>query len=184
MGMRGRPTYPEMAREISVLVVGAGLKTAIPLLAETGFRASLCPDASRALKALDNQRHHIVLVGLDTLELKGMKFVKLVRERFPQAALVVAAEPGRLYNAMLAMISGASGYIQTPLRPDNVCSTLNSALKRRRLESALPVFSRPITASPGFMVRRSSRKRSAQSAATTPRSPITSKSAIDSPCTP
>jgi len=131
-----------MARGISVLVVGASLEMSIPLLAGTGFRANLCPVASCALRMLNNQRYQVVLIGLDVPEMKGMKFVNYVRERFPEVALVVVTKPDDLRSAMLAMISGASGYIQTPLRPETVCSSLKSALKRKRLESALSVFIR------------------------------------------
>jgi DNA-binding NtrC family response regulator len=42
------------------------------------------------------------------------------------------------------MISGASDYILTPLEPDTIVLSLNRALERRRIESALGEYQRKL----------------------------------------
>ena len=102
-----------------------------------GFRADLCSDVNHALRMINTRRYQIVLIGLDVLEIQRMKFLNFVGERYPETALVVLTKPDDLRSAMLAMMSGVSAYIQTPLRHENVRSSLETALKMKRLEYAL-----------------------------------------------
>jgi DNA-binding NtrC family response regulator len=107
------------------------------MLAGAGFNANLCPDAYAALRKLSEQPYQVVLCELEVPGMKGMKFVNLVSEEFPDVAVVVVTQPRNLRRAMLAVISGASGYVQTPLRPETLTANLKSALKRKWLESAV-----------------------------------------------
>lgn len=117
--------------------MGASAKAGIPLLAKAGFVANPCPDANSALRKLSDQKYQVVLCGLDVPGMNGMKFLNLVCKGFPEVAVVVVTKPRDLRRAMLAMVSGASGYVQTPLRPEIFSASLRSALKRKSLESAL-----------------------------------------------
>jgi DNA-binding NtrC family response regulator len=92
--------------------VGASVKVSIPLLAECGFSANLCPDAGCALEMLNERRYQVVLCGLDLPATKGMKLLNLVCEEFPEVAVVIVTKPSNLHRAMMAVISGASGYIR------------------------------------------------------------------------
>lgn len=71
----------------------------------------------------------------------GMELMTRVREDYPEIAFVLITEPEDLRHGILAMISGASDYIVSPLRPCSVKASLNRALKRKRLESAITGYS-------------------------------------------
>jgi DNA-binding response OmpR family regulator len=58
--------------------------------------------------------------------------------------VVAVTRPGKLRNGILAMIAGASGYVQTPLQPDTVVTSLRSALRRKRLDSAVQGRTSPL----------------------------------------
>jgi DNA-binding NtrC family response regulator len=137
LGARKRSASSGHSSEISILVVGASIKAGIPFLVRAGFIAIPCPDTNSALRKLSDHRYQAVLCRLDVSAKNGMKFLNIVSKRFPEVAVVVVAKPGELHRAMMAMIAGASGYIQTPLRPAAVSSSLKSALKKKWLESAL-----------------------------------------------
>ena len=137
MGRRTRSVYLGQPGNSSILVVGPSVKASVPLLAGCGFDANLCPNGIDALEMLNERRYHAVLCGLDLPGEKGMSFLNLVCDEFPEVAVVIVTKPGELHRAMMAMIAGASGYIQTPLRPAAVSSSLKSALKKKWLESAL-----------------------------------------------
>jgi PleD family two-component response regulator len=136
LGTRTRSASSRHSREISILVVGASVKACVPLLARAGFIANPCPDANSALRKLGH-RYQVVLFRLDDSGMNGMKFLNLVRKGFPEVAVVVVTKPRDLRRTMLAMVSGASGYVQTPLRPEIFSASLRSAVKRKSLESAL-----------------------------------------------
>jgi DNA-binding NtrC family response regulator len=66
-----------------------------------------------------------------------MALLNVIRANFPDVAVVVITRPGKLRNGILAMIEGASGYIQTPLQPEMVATCLRSALRRKQLDSTV-----------------------------------------------
>jgi DNA-binding NtrC family response regulator len=74
----------------------------------------------------------------------GIELMTRVHERFPEVSFVMVIEPENLRNGILAMISGASDYILTPLEPDTVVLSVNRALQRRRIESALAKYQRKL----------------------------------------
>lgn len=86
---------------------------------------------------LSEGRHQVVLCDLEMPARDGMVLLKSVRAGFPDVAVVVIAEPGNLRRAILAMIAGASGYIQAPLERESAAASLRSAMKRKELDSAL-----------------------------------------------
>jgi DNA-binding NtrC family response regulator len=66
-----------------------------------------------------------------------MKFLDYLYAEHPDVAVVVITAPDDLRRAVLATISGASGYIQTPLQPEAVAAVLRSSLDRKQSEFAL-----------------------------------------------
>jgi len=88
---------------------------------------------------LGQRRHRGILCDIDMPGMDGMQVVQRGCVGFPDVAVIVVTRPGDVYSGILAMISGASGYIQAPLKPENVATKIGSALKRKHLESALRV---------------------------------------------
>ncbi len=119
-----------------LLVVGTSAMSGLSLLDGHEFSATHCPDASEALRILSQGRHLAVLCDLE-LPGKGMKLVSSVHAGFPDVAVVVITRPGKLRNGILAMLAGASGYVQAPLQPEIVTASLRSAMRKKQLDSAL-----------------------------------------------
>jgi FixJ family two-component response regulator len=86
---------------------------------------------------LGQRRHRAVLCDIDIPGVDGMQFLHRVCAGFPEVAVIVVTGPGDLCGGILAMISGASGYIQAPFESENIAAKIGSALKRKHLESAL-----------------------------------------------
>jgi two-component system C4-dicarboxylate transport response regulator DctD len=120
-----------------VLVVGKSTKTGLPLLDRCEFSATPCLNARDALKMLSTGRHQAVLCDLEMPGTGGMVLSDNVCADFPNVAVVVITPPGKLRQGILAMIAGASGYIQMPLQPQTVVASLRSALQRKRLDAAM-----------------------------------------------
>jgi DNA-binding response OmpR family regulator len=133
------PSVPSAVRRsrASVLAIGASLKESIPVLASSGASIVPCPDEKRALKMLDERRYHAVILDVDLPAMQRMQFLRRVCEDFPHVAVVVVTKSKSLRRGMLAMISGASAYILKPLRPGDVSASLEAALRRKGIESAM-----------------------------------------------
>ena len=124
----------------SLLVVGKFATAGMSLPGRCEFSATPCRDARDALKMLGQGRHKAVLCDLEMPGLDGMGLLYNVCADFPDVAVVVITPPGKLRNGVLAMLAGASGYIQTPLQPGVVVASLRTALKRKQLNSAMSRF--------------------------------------------
>jgi DNA-binding NtrC family response regulator len=119
-----------------VLVVGRSAASGLSLLDGCEFSATPCPDAKNAIKMLHRGNHQAVLCDLDSSDARGKALLSTVFANFPDVAVVVVTRPAKLRHGILAMIAGASGYIQTPLQPESVAASLRSALKKKQLDSA------------------------------------------------
>ena len=120
-----------------LLVVGTSAKSGISLLDGREFSATHCLDACEALQILRLGRYQAVLCDLELPGEGGMMLVSSVQAGFPDVAVVVITRPGKLRNGILAMMAGASGYIQAPLQPEIVTASLRSAMRRKQLDSAM-----------------------------------------------
>ena len=127
--MRKLPGNYRAAASIPVLVVGSSAENGSILVDGCGFSATPCVDAGDALE--------IVLCDLDLHESGGKVLLNAICADFPGAAVIAITRPGKLRNGVLAMIAGASGYIQMPLHPATVVASLRGALRRKRLDSAV-----------------------------------------------
>jgi DNA-binding NtrC family response regulator len=123
--------------QASVLVVGTSSKANASLLAESGLLATPCPTGKLALEVLARERYQAVLWDLDMPGSDAMEQIRRISADFPHVAFIALTKPQDLRRGMLAMISGAAGYIQSPLHPKTVAQSFESALKRKQLESAL-----------------------------------------------
>jgi DNA-binding NtrC family response regulator len=122
---------------ISILVVGASVKASVRSLALRGASLTLCPDAKCAVQMLKEGSYQVVLCHLDGPWTRTKRFLGLVSKEFPEVALVPVTKPHDLRMGMLAMISGASGYLLTRIEPRTLVPAVRNALKRKRLEAAV-----------------------------------------------
>jgi two-component system, NtrC family, nitrogen regulation response regulator GlnG len=89
------------------------------------------------MKMLSAEQYQIVLCYFDAPWDRWTRFLNLVRQEFPEVAVVVVTKRGDLRRGVEAMISGASGYLQTPIEPKTLVPVLQSALKSKQLEAAV-----------------------------------------------
>ena len=133
--MRKFSTNSRANAGIPVLVVGSSAKNGPSWLEGGAFAATPCLHAQDALKMLSSDRYEAVLCDLDMQGTGSKKLMNIVCEDFPDIAVVAVTSQQR--KGIMAMIAGASGYIQTPIQPELVADSLQSALTRKRLDAAV-----------------------------------------------
>jgi ActR/RegA family two-component response regulator len=123
---------------LSLILLGASARSLASSVGVFGISPTLCQNTNEAVAALKVLPYQAVLCDL---KLPGAeKFMQDVRAGFPTVAVLVCTQPCDLRGGILATMSGAAGYIQAPLDPENVNAVLHSALERKRLESAIQAF--------------------------------------------
>jgi DNA-binding NtrC family response regulator len=117
--------------------MGASAKASVGGLAECGFATTSCSNATHALEMLKRRRFGAVLCDIDFPGSNSANFLSQVYEEFPAVAVIVVVKPGDLRRGMLAIISGASGYLQAPPQAGEATLSVRSALLKKQLESTV-----------------------------------------------
>ena len=110
------------------------METSAGLFEDTGLFPVACPNANQAFELLEKNPYQAVFYDLRAPGMDGMEFMSRVNQFFPQVAFVMVTQPEDVRDGILAMLSGASDYIQAPLDARAVIASLARAMRRKHLE--------------------------------------------------
>ncbi len=92
--------------------------------------------AEEALKALDDQRFHVMLTDLSMPGMGGMALVEKVAAEHPDVQILVLTAHGTVDVAVKAMKLGALDFLQKPLKsPATLRSVVDRAVERHQLQA-------------------------------------------------
>jgi DNA-binding NtrC family response regulator len=109
--------------ELNVLIVDddrAARESCRQVVEELGFAAHVVPDALAAYDTLEQQPIDIVLLDLRSPDGNGMEVLREVKQRRPQAEVVLMTDFGTVQNAVQAMRFGAYDYLSKPFDRDEL----------------------------------------------------------------
>lgn len=104
-------------------------------LNESGHRAEPHANAFSALEALDNGRWDLVLTDLRMPSMDGLQFMKEIRTRSPETAVIIMTAYGTVETAVRAIREGALDYVMKPFHTEQLrlhVDRLQELLKTRR----------------------------------------------------
>ena len=114
------------------------METSAGLFEDTGLFPVACPNANQAFELLEKNPYQAVFYDLRAPGMDGMEFMSRVNQFFPQVAFVMVTQPEDVRDGILAMLSGASDYIQAPLDARAVIASLARSMRRKHLERVSP----------------------------------------------
>jgi two-component system response regulator HydG len=97
--------------------------------------------ADAALAVLSEDRHDAVLTDLNLVGRSGIELAAAVRERVPGMPVILVTAFGTYANALAAMRSGVTDFLQKPITLDELARAVTAAVRRsaiRRLLVSLP----------------------------------------------
>src|SRR5947209_6687763 len=109
--------------ELNLLVVDddRSARESCKQVAETlGFAAHAVPDALSAYDTLEQQPIDVVLLDLRSPDGNGLEVLREVKQRRPQAEVVLMTDFGTVQNAVQAMRFGAYDYLTKPFDRDEL----------------------------------------------------------------
>ena len=119
------------------LLVGKSAQMCAAALSEYGFETIDCAEDRCPVEMLGNQAFELILCDLDLPHGGGDELVGELCAKSPDSVVVVVTKARDLRRGIMAMMAGASGYIQFPAEPNEMIETLQSLRLRKRLESAV-----------------------------------------------
>ena len=103
------------------------------VLAAEGYAVDVAKDGLEGAAKVRNGTYAAALVDLRLPGIDGLELLKIIRESAPDTACVVITGFGTLDRAVEATKRGAWEFISKPFTPDELTTTLDRALERRRL---------------------------------------------------
>ena len=118
-------------------------------LPRLGHEATVCPDGTTALAALDLTAYDCVVVDLDMPGVGGMEVIALVRATSPDTEAVIITGKSSVETAIEAVRQGVFEYLTKPCRLADIQAVLERVRKKRELTSRLRALERRVRRAEG-----------------------------------
>jgi len=124
---------PTKTRLLSILVLDTPSMINYPL--ENIAAVSRCKTEQQVLRKLAKGKYDAIVCGLERGRFRREQFLSQLQASYPDVAVVIAISRAKHVRAsLLAMISGASGFVVlSPFSESRVTSQLQRAILRNRL---------------------------------------------------
>jgi DNA-binding NtrC family response regulator len=120
------------------------------VVTESGLRTRTASTTEQALEILDQLPVDILITDLRIPQIGGIELLKLVRERFPQMAVLVLTQYGTIESAVEATRLGAADYITKPFHIPELRSKLNRMVRLLEMGQENRVLRETLRTRPGF----------------------------------
>lgn len=104
------------------------------MLSREGFRCETCPSGEEALEALARERFDAVITDLNMPGMSGFELLEEARQKYPDAAFLVATVDDDVRVGVEAMKRGAADCLVKPLQLESVVGSVERAVQMKRLE--------------------------------------------------
>jgi UDP-3-O-[3-hydroxymyristoyl] N-acetylglucosamine deacetylase len=104
------------------------LESLSAILQDEGFAVSTARDGREGLAIFEREKPKIVLLDVWMPEMDGLEVLKHVREKDPEAVVIVVSGHGTISTAVEAVKMGANDFLEKPLSIDKVLEVISRGL--------------------------------------------------------
>ena len=115
-----------------------------------GFAAYAADSAEQAYRHLDSQAFDAVLLDLRLPGVGGLEALRRIKERRPEAVVVVVTGYGTVQSAVQAMKHGAYDYVTKPFSVDELKMLLERVISHLKLKSENRLLREKVKSKQGF----------------------------------
>src|ERR1700676_5047122 len=115
-----------------------------------GFTAYAADSAEQAYRQLDNQAFDAVLLDLRLPGVGGLEALRRIKERRPEAVVIVVTGYGTVQSAVQAMKNGAYDYVTKPFSVDELKMLLERVVSHLKLKSENRLLREKVKSKQGF----------------------------------
>jgi DNA-binding NtrC family response regulator len=115
-----------------------------------GFMAYAADSAEHAYRLLDSQTFDAVLLDLRLPGAGGLEVLRRVKEKRPEAVVVVVTGYGTVQSAVQAMKNGAYDYVMKPFSVDELKMLLERVASHLKLKSENRILREKVKSKQGF----------------------------------
>jgi len=115
-----------------------------------GFAACAADSAEQAYRHLDSQAFDAVLLDLRLPGVGGLEALRRIKERRPEAVVIVVTGYGTVQSAVQAMKNGAYDYVTKPFSVDELKMLLERVVSHLKLKSENRLLREKVKSKQGF----------------------------------
>ncbi len=94
------------------------------ILSERGHTVERKLDGAAGLKALRSNSYDVILLDMMLPDMEGMEILETIKQRTPQAGVIVITGYSTVANALKAMKLGATDYLSKPFSEDELLASI------------------------------------------------------------
>jgi len=94
------------------------------ILSERGHTVERKMDGATGLKALRSNSYDVILLDMMLPDMEGMEILETIKQRTPQAGVIVITGYSTVANALKAMKLGATDYLSKPFSEDELLASI------------------------------------------------------------
>lgn len=106
------------------------LKSLVHLFARFGWTVSSSTDARSAIELYERERPDLVILDLEMPDLSGLQVLEILRERDPDATVVMLSGRGDISTAVEALQLGAENFLAKPLALQHLSVVVERAYEK------------------------------------------------------
>ena len=114
----------------------------VEMLSGRGFEARSCSSAEEALELMQRESFDLVISDLHMPTMSGVELLEEVKKKHPRVAFLMATGVADVRVGIEAMQKGASDYLVKPIGLNTLASSVERALKLKRMEIELEKYRR------------------------------------------
>ncbi len=125
-----------MDRAGSILIVDDDpniCKSLAAILGKKGYRTETARSGAQALTKAKQQPFTVALLDIRLSDMQGVELIGRLKEQHTDMAVIMVTAHGSVETAIRAINEGASGYVLKPFGIDEVLTSVEQALEKRRL---------------------------------------------------
>ena len=101
-------------------------------LSPEGYEVRLAKNGVEGLKMASEERFDLVLTDLKMPDMDGIEVLRIIREKWPETAVIIVTGYQTVDTAVKAIKLGAYDYIEKPFTPDALISAVAEAMDKRQ----------------------------------------------------
>lgn len=124
--------------EVSILALADRPESLVPIakaLQKEGLTCERTSSARAAVQLAREQEFDVIVVEMMMRDMTGLEFLKIVKAFHPETQIVLLDRSPSIRSAVNALSLGAFDYLATPVEADELCFSVQRALRKKVLKS-------------------------------------------------
>jgi DNA-binding NtrC family response regulator len=127
-----------------------GARQSLEVILEDDYRVLSVESGQEALETLKKESIDLILLDVNLLDMDGLKVLRKIKEQDEGIDVIMVSALNLARKAVEAIKLGAYDYITKPYEPDDILSTVNRVISKRRLHKELDFLRREFETSREF----------------------------------